>query len=351
MSILQHQMESKKLLGQFYTTNSDYILQGLSLPEGSNIIEPFVGQGDLLKWIEKNLQSTNITTFDIDPKIICTEVRDTLSNPPNYDNCYVVTNPPYLAKNKNNDKTLYEKYEVDDLYKSFLLSLVQNNCLGGIVIIPLNFFSSENSDTRLKFLSIFEIGVVNIFEEQVFDDTSYTICSFNFFRKGDIQIQKVKFVIFPQKKELEFTLRSEDGFRIGGDVLNCKNKLKFGRLLQGQENSTNMTLFAVDSGTMEGRIRLIIHDQPFYGKQTDRVFCTITSPITLLNQEEICSRFNSKLETLRLNYNSLFLTNYRESTKHYSRKRISFKQAFCLLNNIILADKKKFIQNENLENI
>ena len=43
---------SKKTLGQFYTTKSDYILQGFVIqPTVISVIEPFVGNGDLLPWI------------------------------------------------------------------------------------------------------------------------------------------------------------------------------------------------------------------------------------------------------------------------------------------------------------
>jgi hypothetical protein len=328
-------MESKKLLGQFYTTNSDYILQNLELPNDIDIVEPFVGQGDLITWVDKKLKPKSIQTFDIDPKIDCSEIRNTLESPPDYKGKYVITNPPYLAKNKNKDKSLYELYSVDDLYKAFLLSLVEKDCEGGIVIIPLNFFSSESDKVRLKFLSKYEVSVVNVFEEKVFNDTSYTICSFNFFKKENITSQTVRFIIHPSKKEMLFTLKNSNGFRIGGEVLSCKNKFNFGRLLEGQTPSTNLKLYAVDSGTQDGRIRLVVSDEPYYGKQTDRVFCSITSRISLINEQKICNDFNSELERLRKEYNSLFLTNYRESTKHYSRKRISFKQAFCLLNQIV----------------
>jgi hypothetical protein len=336
-------MELKKSLGQFYTTNSEYILQNLKLPDNIQVVEPFVGQGDLVRWVEKNVNYESIETYDLDPKIKCDNVVDTIKFPPIYENKFVITNPPYLAKNKNNNKELYDKYNVDDLYKAFIITLIEGKCEGGIMIIPLNFFSSENSETRLKFLSKYHIECVNVFEEQVFNDTSYTICSFNFFRRDIIKEQDVKFMIYPSKKEMIFNLSEEHGFRIGGNILNGKNLYKIGRLLIGQESSTNMTLYSVDSGTNEGRIRLVIHDEPYFGKQTDRVFCTITCPHVLKNQNEICEKFNSKIEELRVEYNSLFLTNYRESTKHYSRKRISFKQAFCLMNEIISENKDKYI--------
>ena len=46
-------MNNKRLLGQFYTTNYDYILQNMRIPEGiSAIIEPFAGNGDLLNFIK-----------------------------------------------------------------------------------------------------------------------------------------------------------------------------------------------------------------------------------------------------------------------------------------------------------
>jgi hypothetical protein len=331
-------MESKKLLGQFYTTNNDYILQNLTLNENIHIIEPFVGQGDLLGWIDKNLKYKNILTYDIDPKIKCDGIKDCLINPPNYKGKYVITNPPYLAKNKSNNKVIYNKYKVDDLYKAFLITLIEGDCEGGIVIVPLNFFSSENGETRNKFLSKYRIGLVNVFEEQVFSDTSYTICSFNFHKENYIKNQNIKFVFYPSNEEKFFNLKEEFGYRIGGELLNCKNNLKIGRLLIGQTPSTNLKLYSVDSGSFEGRIRLVVEDEPFFGKQTDRVFCSITSSIDLKNQQEICNRFNEKIEMLRKEYNSLFLTNYRESTKNYSRKRISFKQAFCLINQIINED-------------
>jgi hypothetical protein len=338
-------MESKKLLGQFYTTNSQYILQNLTLKENIDIIEPFVGQGDLIQWVNDNIKYNNIFTYDVDPKTDCTEIRDTLINPPDYKNKYVITNPPYLAKNKNKDKTIYDKYNVDDLYKAFLFTLINGDCEGGVVIIPLNFFSSENSNTRLKFLTKYEIGVVNVFEEQVFSDTSYTICSFNFFKKENIKSQNVKFIFHPSKTEMYFNLDYTYGFRIGGEILSCKNIYGLGRLLENGSGYTNMTLYAVDSGTNDGRIRLVLHNEPYFGKQTDRVFCTITSKIDIKNQDILIKKFNKILEKYRLEYNSLFLTNYRESTKHYSRKRISFKQAFCLLSQIISSDEKLFLTN------
>ena len=49
---------SKQILGQFYTTNQEYILQGMKIPNDiKNIIEPFTGNGDLIKFIEKIIKN------------------------------------------------------------------------------------------------------------------------------------------------------------------------------------------------------------------------------------------------------------------------------------------------------
>jgi hypothetical protein len=74
--------------------------------------------------------------------INCITKRDTLKNPPNYKDKYVITNPPYLARNKSKDKQIFDKYDVNDLFKCFIKELITNVCLGGIIIIPLNFWSS-----------------------------------------------------------------------------------------------------------------------------------------------------------------------------------------------------------------
>ena len=141
---------SKTKLGQFYTTNYQYILKNMKIPDNiKNIIEPFVGCGDLLKFIDKN--KYNIELYDIEPKYNDTIKKDTLLEPPIYDNKFVLTNPPYLARNKNEDKTLYDKYNTNDLYKCFIINLIDSFCFGGIIIIPLNFISSiRKSDIELR---------------------------------------------------------------------------------------------------------------------------------------------------------------------------------------------------------
>jgi|688.fasta_scaffold379271_2 hypothetical protein len=57
---------SKKLLGQFYTTNYDYILKNMTIPPRMHIIEPFAGNGELLNFIGDCYAT--LEAYDIDPK-------------------------------------------------------------------------------------------------------------------------------------------------------------------------------------------------------------------------------------------------------------------------------------------
>ena len=132
-------IKNKKKYGQFYTSNHDYILQGLK------ILEPFTGNGELINFIKKDSSKVfNIECYDIDPpfeeikeyklKII---KQDTIKYPPNYSNKFLITNPPYLARNKSEDKLLFDKYNVNDLYKCVIKEITNNNCYNCVVLFEI----------------------------------------------------------------------------------------------------------------------------------------------------------------------------------------------------------------------
>ena len=174
----------KKNKGQFYTVRSDYILDGLPGPPtaATRIVEPFAGQGDLLTWFHSRHSTTEpIEAYDIDPKRADIQQRDTLLNPPDYTGSWVLTNPPYLARNKSAAKTVFDKYDTNDLYKCFLHSMV--GAAGGILIIPAGFFlSPRDLDVRCRevFLSKYHLLAVRYFEEDVFPDTTTTVVAIAF---------------------------------------------------------------------------------------------------------------------------------------------------------------------------
>jgi len=344
---------SKQILGQFYTTNHEYILQGMKIPNNiKNIIEPFTGNGDLINFIEteqeKNNVKYNIECYDIEPKKNYIIKKDTIENPPDYKKKYLITNPPYLARNKSKDKSLFDKYNVNDLYKCVIKDILTNICLGGIFIIPLNFWSSirlADIELRKAFLGKYDIILLNIFEETVFDDTTYTICSFQFKLKiNNDNSNKLNIIVYPSKTIMKIELNDNNNFMIGGDIykLKLKNTYKITRLTNKNKNkaNTNILVKCIDDNIKSQICLSFVEDKDIYidetPNQTARTYASliIEPKIEKDKQKQLITKFNKYLNEHRKKYNSLFLTNYRES-KDIARKRISFDLVYSITEYIL----------------
>lgn len=339
----------KKEHGQFYTTNYSYILQNLNIPnEIIDIIEPFAGNGDLKNYIEKyNIDNRfNIEYYDIEPKQDYIIQRDTLFNPPSYKNKFIITNPPYLARNKSKNKELFDKYNINDLYKCLIINLINDVCLGGILIIPLNFWSSiRKQDIKLRkdFLKNYNIILLNIFEERVFIDTSYTICAFQFELKSneDTMINQLPINIYPSKNHLLINLNEKNNFIIGGEIYYLKSNIKYKITRLTKKNiiskNTNLVVKCIDDNkNNQIKLSYIEDDNLLYIDNTpnlsSRTYATlvIEPEISIEQQKKLENKFNIFLNEYRNKYNSLFLTNYRES-KDIARKRISFDLVYSIV--------------------
>lgn len=338
-------MNKKSKLGQFFTTNYAYILNGMYIPQDTtHIIEPFAGNCDLLKFIT-NIHEYNIECYDIDPKTINTIEQDTLNNPPVYKNKFVITNPPYLSRNKSINKTIFDKYKENDLYKCFLRTLIMDQPDGGIIIVPLNFWSSiRKLDVCLRrdFLNIYHVLLLNIFEEQVFDDTTYTVCCFQFKKKESSIQEDIKCVLYPTRKELYVSFNQQNNYTIGGEIYQLpQSNYIITRLTRKNIESqgiTNIVVKTIDD-SMTSRIRTsMVADKDRYidntTNLTERSYATlvIIPAISLQQQLHLVNRFNILLEEYRNKYNSLFLCNYREG----SRKRISFELVYIIISHLLL---------------
>jgi hypothetical protein len=334
-------MDKKKHLGQFYTTNYQYILQGMTIPDFPvNIIEPFAGNCDLLNFIPNKSKYT-IECFDIEPQNDNTIKQDTLDNPPNYNGKFVITNPPYLAKNKAVKKTIFNKYDVDDLYKCFIKQLINAESIGGIIIIPLNFLSSiRKADIKLRkdFLQKYCIQRINIFEEDVFNDTSYTVCAIQY--KLCISTEKIPIYIYPSNKFIKVCLTEDNNYTIGGKIYNLPrtNKYDITRLTKKNinEKNTNILVKCIDNNSKNKIGLSVVEDDEIYIDNTPnlsaRSFATliIKPELSIEKQKELVVEFNNFINKKRDKYNSLFLTNYRES-KDIARKRISFDLVYNII--------------------
>jgi len=328
----------KKELGQFYTKNYKYILQNISIPEAAVIIEPFAGEGDLIKYAAAQAAHGAVEAYDIDPKKENIIQRDTLLNPPIYKNKFVITNPPYRARNKSADKEIYDRYKVNDLYKCFIVSILNDKCKGGIIIIPLNFLCSMRKNDillRKRFLSVYQIQQINIFEEAVFQDTTAAVCSLLFHSVPTEDQTNID--IYPSKFNIKIKLDKQNNYTIGGDWnLSQNEKYSFKRLTKKniKEKNTNILVKCIDDGDGIGLLGasegVFIDDTP---NSSARSYLTliINPPISETKQRKLINDFNDYLKMRRRKYNSLFLTNYRES----ARKRISFDLVYKIMSHLI----------------
>ena len=364
---------NKKQLGQFFTTNADYILHGLnSFVKGKDIIDPFAGNGDLLNWALKN-NAKKVIGFDCDSRFVDNKkvfFNDSLASPKEYQ--FVIANPPYLHKNKANqeikDRFFSGKHKIfEDLYQVSILEMLKSQ--EGILIVPLNFLSASNSQKiRNLFFEKFEIIKLNIFLEKVFADTTYNVIAFYFKkRKKNTVKNAVSAVIFPSSKKIDFCLEKRFDWQLGGDFLlkikNVKNTLGVARLTESdlQEGDLqakialqnikekkeafvnkkfrdflkNNILFLRAIDSKNGK-KICLEDIRNYGidglvgKSTSRNMAHLLfkQPLTVEQQSFLMEKFNKILNENREKYFSFFLTNFRDN----GRKRISFEFVYKFLN-------------------
>jgi len=365
----------KRQFGQFFTTNSDYILQGLEgFVKNKEIIDPFAGNQDLINWSRKN-NCREAVGFDCDKKYVDSKnvfSGDSINFPQKYK--FVCTNPPYLHKNKAETK-IKERFfsgihsNFEDLYHVSIFSIL--NCEEGILIVPLNFLCAENSQkVRNLFFNKFEIIKLNIFSEQVFKDTTYNVISFYFKKKKDnSEKSKIPATIFPGKKQIVFAIEKKYNWQFGGDFINriknTENHLGIFRLTEDYLRSgeyevelafqnikdkkllriskdikkliENNILFLRAIDSKNGK-KIQLEDIRKYGvaglvgKNTSRNMAHLIfkEEMPINDQIELMKRFNEELNKGRSKYLSFFLTNFRDN----NRKRISFELTYKFLNYI-----------------
>jgi hypothetical protein len=368
-------MSTKKAKGQFYTVRSNYILDGFEIPTGgkqgegiTKIVEPFAGQGDLLEWIRSFFDRTKalaqidgseqplpVISYDLDPKRPDIVQRDTLLDPPDYTGAFVLTNPPFLARNKAADKTVFDRYGTNDLYKCFLATLTQADRPkpeAGILILPVGFFLSVRPLDELcrhSFLSTFRVVSVRCFEEAVFPDTSTSVVALSF-RKSDepLSEQEIPWTFLPSGHQQTFLIKAATGWMVGGEIYKMPDPVNIQvrrhtidlPLAEG-EQQLNLTLTALDSGSHEGQqISLSYKEGYVYpGIHCARTFATLRVRgldhiLTGEEQVALAAKFNAWLQQKRAETRSQFLPQYRES-KDYARKRMPFELAYKVVANML----------------
>lgn len=334
----------KKDRGQFNTKNASYIFQNMvPLKTHTVVIDPCAGDGDLIEFVQ-NLGDFKAIMYDCDPTKIKCETRNTLLNPVDYSDTLLVMNPPYLSNVQNKlpeNATIYEQYGKDDLFKCYVQTMLNYPPVEFMIILPLNFLCSirvADRNLRRQFFQKFDILRINIFNEQVFPDTTYNVCSIhgkNLISNSN-KSSIIPTAIFPQKNEINLVLSEENGYLIGGEIYElpiCK-KIIVGRATTEKANNvSNIYLKAIDDSI---KINLSLAEHPSnkeFGKISDRSYAWITLNPMLNEREQsiIVRKFNLMISEWREKYHGLFLTNFRDN----GRKRISFELVFRIIGHII----------------
>ncbi len=313
----------------------------------------------------------------IDNKLVF--YNDSINRPQKYK--FVCTNPPYLHKNKADIKTKKKFFSnnysyFEDLYQASIYSIL--NTKEGILIVPLNFLCAENSKKiRDLFFEKFEIIKLNIFSEQVFNDTTYNVISFYFKQKSNLTDEnQINATIFPENKNIHFVLKKHSNWQLGGDFINriknTQNSLGVFRLtedyIKSGEYEVEMALQNIKDKKMfkiSDDIKSLIDKNILFlraidttsgdkikledirqygifglvGKNSSRNMAHLIfkNEISIDEQIELMNRFNEELNQKRNKYFSFFLTNFRDN----NRKRISFDLAYKFLNYIYYEKNSK----------
>ena len=374
---------TKSQHGQFYTTQYETIFDGFTLQKSllnkvDFIIEPFVGNGDLIKFLYE-------TSHDIvsDKKLVCNDLfldeatsnkikswfpnsklfqEDLFDSSHSFKDSFVITNPPFLAKNKSiGDKSHFKKWDCDDLYKCFLNMILSENNQphSGILITPLNFWCSyrkRDVSLRKRFLSTYQIFRLNIFMGKVFEDTTSTITSFYFMRRAtpityisDIDTYWYSSPI--HKKNINLRFDDMNHYTIGGDIYTLPKhspNWKVWRITQRDvilNKSKYFTHILVkcidDSESNQIHLTVVKNIEDIYiddtSNYTARSYCSLAiDPIVNSElQQQLVKLVNKFLNTYRSKYHSLFLSNYRESKNGFGRKRLSFDLLYRIVLHIL----------------
>lgn len=328
----RHTKQSKKQKkGQFFTSNASELLKKYAhLVEGKDIIDPFAGDCDLLKWATEN-NAKSVVSYDIEPKTPDTEKRDSLLNPPDFEGKFLLTNPPYLCSNKNKDKKVYDKWGYNDLYKCHIASFVRAKKINeGILILPSNFLSEGRAKIRDSFFQNYEITICDYYYYQVFPNATTGIVVFHFQKAKEDTTRTFDCFIHYSPEEIikeKITLEKKYDWLWGKEFFDYIEigKMKIekyeGKKIPKECFLSNIVVGLLDKGKWQQGLSYNEDEPIVCGEKAFTTYQLILPfEVSIEDQKKIIKMFNEKMSYFRKKYHGLFLSNYMGATqKIYSR--------------------------------
>ena len=126
------------------------------------------------------------------------------------------------------------------------------------------------------------------------------------------------------KKQFNFSFYSNKNYIIGGELYDLNfssSKYKITRATKTVENgciNSNILLKCIDNNSKKINLKIVNNNEIYIDntqKLTARSYATlIIEPFIDLNKQKLVEEFNKFINLYREKYNSMFLTNYRESS-------------------------------------
>lgn len=341
----------KQKHGQFFTTNADYILEGYEdVVNRKSVIDPFAGNGDLLNWAKKN-RASEVKGYDICPLDEKTIKNDSLRFPPSYRGVFVLSNPPYLSKNKcKNDKAVFDQWNQNDFYKCHLASLVTNECQEGLFIIPSNFLSESSPKARRIVFFHYDVISAKYWSFPVFEDATTGIVVLYLRRKnnaGNSNPQNFPLEFFTSKEDsetIDVTLEKKYDYLNGKDFFDYLKKdtsikgfIKLKKTNIGDPSpNTKIVVSLLEHGKHSFGLSLKNEsEEDLYCREKSFTTFQITLPdhnLSLEQQKEIVNLFQERLYYYKNKYKGMFLSNYMGA----NQKILSRSFVSALFNRVFL---------------
>lgn len=322
--------DNKKIkLGQFFTTKSSWLKEHIKeFIINSNchtILDPFAGNGDLLKTCKENIPNiTNIIGYDID-KSLNWEYNNSLIDIPKVDNSLIVTNPPYISKDSATKKNIIiDEFKKTNYTNIYMLALdkMLDKYDNVVAIIPESFIVS-NYMRKNRLVSI------TIIEDNIFTDTEVPICVVCF----DKNIKSYKDISIYKNDEYI------DNYQ---NILNFNLEPKYNIPIKFNTSTGWLVLKAFDSVNANNRIKFYFKEDVDYNwEHVDsiyfRFYTLIDINIPKIKRQEFINKCNEELEVFRDKTKDILLLAFMGNTnQNKRRRRLSFHQARALLENVYI---------------
>lgn len=329
-----------------------------------------------IEYIKKQFKSK----YNLSDKLLSEifQVRDSLLETSIPKNSYILTNPPYLGKNickrnykKDFNKYFLNKYKLKNDY--FEIALSEYSGCDGLWITPSNLFSSDIMKNIRKKIGK-NLHNIIIYEKKTFQNTDISVATYTIENNNISDHKEITFISDKSIKIFKYKLDDSNNFvKEWEEIKNYKNKRKIyqgyidSKMSEGTEavflidtkynerkfniskdekdllKKNILILRTTDTGSENGRIGLYTIEELFntkksiglITKQSSRVYTQLFIDISIEKQLRLKEDFNMEINRLRTKYNSIFLTNFKNSSNGIQRKRISFKEAFSLINLIL----------------